>query len=86
MPKRVVSGDVMVGHFGAPARFSYTALGDGVNLAARLEGLNKQYGTTILVSAAVAEAVGGEFELRPVGRCTVKGKSQAVDVFELKPS
>ncbi|HEY2744685.1 MAG TPA: adenylate/guanylate cyclase domain-containing protein, partial [Polyangia bacterium] len=77
------SGDVMVGHFGAPERFSYTALGDGVNLAARLEGLNKQYGTTILVSAAVEEAVRGEFELRAVGRVTVKGKTQAVDVFEL---
>ena len=77
------TGDVMVGHFGAPERFSYTALGDGVNLAARLEGLNKQYGTTILVSAAVEEAVRGQFELRPVDRVTVKGKTQPVDVFEL---
>jgi adenylate cyclase len=78
------TGDVMVGHFGAPERFSYTALGDGVNLAARLEALNKQYGTTILVSGAVAAAVGDEFVLRPVGRVTVKGKTQAVDVFELR--
>jgi adenylate cyclase len=78
------TGDVMVGHFGAPARFSYTALGDGVNLAARLEGLNKQYGTTILVSAAVEAAVRGEFDFAAVGRVTVKGKTQAVDVFELR--
>jgi adenylate cyclase len=78
------TGDVMVGHFGAPERFSYTALGDGVNLAARLEGLNKQYGTTILVSAAVADAVRGQFDLRPVDRVTVKGKTQPVDVFELR--
>ena len=78
------TGEVMVGHFGAPSRFSYTALGDGVNLAARLEGLNKQYGTTILVSAAVAAEVGDAFELRPVDRVTVKGKTQAVDVFELR--
>ncbi len=45
---------VLVGHFGAPARFSYTALGDGVNLTARLEALCKQYGVTALVSEAVA--------------------------------
>jgi adenylate cyclase len=49
---------VLVGHFGAPERLSYTAMGDGVNLAARLEGLNKVYGTTILASEAIREAVG----------------------------
>ena len=57
--------------------------GDGVNLAARLEALNKQYGTTILVSGAVAAAVGDEFALRRLDRVAVKGKSQGVDVFEL---
>jgi adenylate cyclase len=75
--------EVMVGHFGAPERFSYTALGDGVNLAARLEALNKQYGTTILVSGAVAAAIGDEFALRRLDRVAVKGKSQGVEVFEL---
>lgn len=55
-----------------------------MNLASRLEGLNKQYGTTILVSAAVADAVCGEFDLRVVDRVTVKGRTQAVDVFELR--
>ena len=74
----------MVGHFGAPERFSYTALGDGVNLASRLEGLNKKYGTTILVSAAVADVVRAQFDLRPVDRVTVKGKTEATDVFELR--
>jgi adenylate cyclase len=74
---------VLVGHFGAPERMSYTALGDGVNLAARLEGLCKQYGVTILVSEAVADAVRDEFELRRVDRVAVKGKSRAVLVFEL---
>src|SRR5262249_17356976 len=57
-------GEVTLGHFGAPDRLSYTALGDGVNLAARLEGLNKQYGTTILVTAAVQEAARGQFTFR----------------------
>ena len=79
-------GEVTVGHFGAPDRLSYTALGDGVNLAARLEGLNKQYGTTILVSAAVEQAARGQFAFRRVDRVAVKGKHVAVDVFELLES
>jgi len=79
-------GDVTVGHFGAPDRLSYTALGDGVNLAARLEGLNKQYGTTILVSAAVEQVARGSFTFRRIDRVAVKGKHVAVDVFELLES
>jgi adenylate cyclase len=75
--------EVMVGHFGAPDRISYTALGDGVNLASRLEGLNKAYGTTILVSQAVRESVGGAFSFRLVDVVAVKGKSQGVRVSEL---
>lgn len=74
---------VLVGHFGAPERMSYTALGDGVNLAARLEGLCKQYGITIMVSEAVADLARGDFELRRLDRVAVKGKSRAVLVFEL---
>jgi len=62
---------------------SYTALGDGVNLASRLEGLNKQYGTEILVSEAVADAAAGAFEFRRLDRVAVKGKTQGVTVLEL---
>jgi adenylate cyclase len=75
--------EVSVGHFGAPDRMSYTAMGDGVNLAARLEGLNKQYGTRILVSATVARAAGDGFAFRRVDRVAVKGKSEGVEIFEL---
>src|SRR5262249_9306770 len=53
---------VMIGHFGAPERISYTALGDGVNLAARLEPLCKQYGITAMVSETIAESAKDEFE------------------------
>ncbi|MBK5255223.1 MAG: hypothetical protein JJE39_04250 [Vicinamibacteria bacterium] len=77
------TGEVMVGHFGAPSRLSYTALGDGVNLAARLEGLNKQYGTTILVSEASWAASKDAFAFRKLDRVAVKGKRQGVLVFEL---
>jgi adenylate cyclase len=74
---------VLVGHFGAPDRLSYTAMGDGVNLAARLEGLNKAYGTTILASEDVRAQVGNAFVFRLVDRVAVKGKSRGVDVHEL---
>jgi adenylate cyclase len=73
----------MVGHFGAPDRLSYTAMGDGVNLAARLEGLNKMYGTTILVSQATHDRVGERFIFRRLDRVAVKGRGQSIFVYEL---
>jgi adenylate cyclase len=75
--------EVMVGHFGAPARLSYTALGDGVNLAARLEPLCKQYGIILMVSEAVEAEAREEFELRRLDRVAVKGKTRGVVVYEL---
>ncbi len=75
----------LVGHFGAPSRFAYTALGDGVNLAARLESLCKQYGVTVLASARVVEQAGGALCFRHVDRVVVQGKQEAVDVYELLP-
>jgi adenylate cyclase len=75
---------VMVGHFGAPDRMSFTCLGDGVNVAARLEGLNKQYGTRVLVSESVREAAGDGFEFRLVDVVAVKGRTRGVKVYELR--
>lgn len=74
---------VMVGHFGAPDRMSYTALGDGVNLSSRLEGLNKAYGTSILASDALRAAAGTPFAFRLLDRVAVKGKTRGVAVYEL---
>jgi adenylate cyclase len=74
---------VMVGHFGAPERMSFTALGDGVNLASRLEGLNKQYGTRILVSESVQAAAAHAFAFRKLDRVAVKGKTLGIHVYEL---
>ena len=66
---------VMVGHFGAPDRLCYTALGDGVNLAARLEALCKQYGVVALASEAIVDGrLGDAFAFRLVDRVAVKGK------------
>jgi adenylate cyclase len=73
----------LVGHFGAPDRMNYTAIGDGINLASRLEGLNKQYGTTILASDRIVEDVRGQFDFRLLDLVAVKGKTGAIKVYEL---
>lgn len=77
------TGDTVVGNIGSPDRMDYTALGVSVNLAARLEGLNKRYGTQVLVSESVVAAAGESFLFRPVDVAAVKGLSRRVDVFEL---
>ena len=74
---------VNVGHFGAPDRLSFTAMGDGVNLAARLESLGKHYGTAILVSATIEADARDAFWFRRLDRVAVKGKHEGVEVFEL---
>lgn len=76
-------GSAHVGHFGAPDRFSFTAMGDGVNLAARLEGLAKAYGVSIIVSAAVAHDARDAFRFRRLDVVAVKGKHQPVEIYEL---
>jgi adenylate cyclase len=72
-----------VGHFGSPERFNYTAIGDGINLASRLQSLNKHYGTSIMASASLREAAGPGFQWRRLDRVAVKGKTQSLDVYEL---
>jgi adenylate cyclase len=75
------SGPATVGNMGSEERFDYTALGDTVNLAARLEGVNKAYGTRILISGATAELLEGAISLRPVDLVRVKGKDKAVEIL-----
>ncbi len=79
----VNSGPVAVGNMGSDRLFDYTAIGDNVNLASRLEGLNKYYGTSILISQATAEALSNGFILRDIDRVRVKGKAQASGIFEV---
>jgi adenylate cyclase len=74
---------VLVGHFGAPSRLSYTALGDGVNLTSRLESLCKQYGVVALASDSIVAEARSEFAFRHIDRVIVAGKQEAVDVYEL---
>lgn len=79
----VHSGVATVGNMGSEARFNYTALGDTVNLASRLEGVNKLYGTGILISADTAKQIGDKLPLRPVDKVRVKGKQQPVEIFTI---
>jgi adenylate cyclase len=85
MPTRVGlhTERVAVGHFGSSDRMYYGAIGDGVVLASRLEGLNKLYGTRILVSETTAIRVLEHFELRRLDRVTVKGRVQPTIIYEL---
>jgi adenylate cyclase len=77
-------GDAVVGNVGSSDRMNYTALGATINLAARLEGLNKNYGTRVLVSSAVKERAGGRFLFRCVDEIRPKGFAEAVQIFELR--
>jgi len=76
-------GQAVVGNIGSADRMNYTVLGATVNLAARLESLNKNYGTTALVSEAVKERVEHLFEFRPVDRIRPKGFAAEFQVYEL---
>ena len=77
------SAQVLVGNVGSSERLSYTALGDGVNVAARLERLNKEIGTSICISDNLYEAVRDRVIARPVKRVQVKGRQAEFMVYEL---
>ena len=80
----VHAGPALVGNFGGSRFFDYTAYGDTINIAARLEAANKYLGTRICVSAAVAEAA-GHFRGRPVGDLVLRGRSEPLRAYEPLP-
>ena len=77
------SGEVVSGNIGSQKRMDYTAIGDGVNLSARLESLTKEYGCDIIISEQTYDLCGDRFWVRELDRIRVKGKHQAVNIYQL---
>jgi adenylate cyclase len=77
------SGPMLVGNYGSKYRFNYSVLGDSVNLASRLEQLNKVYRTDIMIGEQTADLVGSAFRLRELDKVQVMGRTQALQIYEL---
>jgi adenylate cyclase len=79
----VNSGKMIVGNMGSKQRMDYTIMGDTVNLASRLEGVNKLYGSTIMISEDTLSLLGNDFAVREIDTVRVMGRSSPTIIFEL---
>ena len=79
----VHTDEVILGNIGSRKRLQYTAIGDGVNTCSRIESLNKELGTTLLVTEATYELIKGGFECRPAQKAAIRGKSEPIMCYEV---
>jgi adenylate cyclase len=82
----LATGKVIAGNMGSAARHNYTVIGDTVNLAARLQDETKTYKVDSVIAARTAAACGHPDWLQPLGQVTVRGKTEAIEVFTLRHS
>ena len=75
--------EVIVGNIGSRKRLEYTVVGDGVNTSSRLQGLNKEFGTTILISETTHAAVKDDFDCRQMPEAQLRGKSKNLMFYEV---
>jgi adenylate cyclase len=78
------TGDMVAGNIGSDTIMSYTVIGDAVNLGARLESLNKDFGTRMIISESTRAELKGQYDIHPLGEVVVKGKTKPVAIFEVK--
>jgi adenylate cyclase len=79
------TGDMVAGNLGSESIMSYTVIGDNVNLGARLESLNKDHQTRVIISEATRRALRGQYDIGALGEVVVKGKSRAVQIYSVVP-